>query len=225
MKCGVRNSVGTMSQLRQSGWQYQKGKVGKGARSWKCRKGTTTAAEASERGAGQVPGTAAGSCLGELLGSGKGSEDPAGAGRGAEGSGARVAEAKATAAEDEERAREGAGGRWGVAREKASRLRGREEAGSWEVKGTARQQLRPKERHREPKEGPGNTGKQLQWGGRDGKAANRLWCMKEGTAAEGQTGRGAGGESKGITKGKRTRTHPSGREKGLRHKDFRTFPF
>lgn len=30
MKFGVRNSADTMSQLRHSGWQYQKGKMGNG---------------------------------------------------------------------------------------------------------------------------------------------------------------------------------------------------
>lgn len=49
--------------------------------------------------------------------------------------------------------------------------------------------------------------------------------MKEGTAAEGQMGRGAEGESEAVTKGKRARTYASGREKGPRHKDLRTFPF
>lgn len=54
---------------------------------------------------------------------------------------------------------------------------------------------------------------------------HRLRWMKEGTAAEGQTGRGAGEESKAIAKGKGARVHPNGREKGLRRKDLRIFPF
>lgn len=111
-----------------------------------------------------------------------------------------------------------------VAKEKAFRFPGREEGRvlgregpiqqETEVpQGRTRQRLWPKERHWEPNQGPGNTGKELHWGGWDGKAANRLWWMKEGTAAEGQMGRGAGGESKAVTKGKEPELMPVAEKK------------
>lgn len=185
---------------------------------------------------GRCPGTAAGIWLGKLLGAGNGDEDPARAGRGGERVWNQTHRGMKAAAEDEARPGEEPGAKGGAAKEKASRLRARAEGrvlggegthpstGAEAPQGRARQLLRPKERHREPEQSPGNTGKQLQWGGRDGKAVNRLWWMKEGTAAEGQTGRAAE-ESKAVTKGKGARAQPSGREKGPRNKDLRTSPF
>lgn len=41
------------------------------------------------------------------------------------------------------------------------------------LRGRARQLLRAGERHQQPKQSPGNMGKQLKWDGRDGKAENR----------------------------------------------------
>lgn len=49
-----------MSQLRHSGWQHKRGKVGRGARSWRWRKGTTTDAVDPERENGAQSSAGAG---------------------------------------------------------------------------------------------------------------------------------------------------------------------
>lgn len=98
MKCGMRNSADTMSQLRH----FPEGKDGERGQELEVEKennnsclGLGTGLRAVQ---GRCPGTAAGSCLGKLLGSGNR------AGRGAERFWSQThRDVKATAAEDEER--------------------------------------------------------------------------------------------------------------------------
>lgn len=95
-----------MSQLRHSGWQHKRGKVGRGARSWRWRKGTTTDAVDPERENGAQSSAGAG-VQEQLLEAGW--ESCWGLGRGGSGRGGeRVwsqtrSGVKATAAEDEAR--------------------------------------------------------------------------------------------------------------------------
>lgn len=172
-----------MSQLRHSGWQHKRGKVGRGARSWRWRKGTITDAVDPERENGAQSSAGAG-VQEQLLEAGW--ESCWGLGRGGSGRGGeRVwsqtrSGVKATAAEDEARpgkepkAEGERQRRKHPGSEPGRRAESREEEGrtvpqeAEAQRGRARQLLRPGQRHREPKQSPGNTGKQLQ--GVDGMA-------------------------------------------------------
>lgn len=188
----------------------------------------------SEQRGGGCPGTAAGSWLGKLLGSGKGWVWP-GWGEGLEPNSQR---GEGNSCWGWGEAREGAEGGGGAAKEKASRLRARAEGRVPGRRGTHRSAGgrgsagQSQAAAAAGAEAPGakteswEHGQTTAGGGRDGKAANTGfggWRRAQ-LLSWGQTGRKAEEESKAIAKGKGARAHPKGREKALRHKDLRIYP-